>query len=278
MPSKEVVGFDDQAAAQWVHSHRAHMILLEIAYVVTVINGAEFFKRRLAHVDTVILNKGNLIWNGFNAFASGVLFLCLLPEFLYSLLFTGFYGSICETRNLYTGRLSGWAIFMFTLSKAWELGDTVWLLARQRPVSSLHFYHHVAVLFEVWISYRSAGSIARWGIIMNLGLHTVMYSYFVAQTLDRNARRMASFITMAQIVQFAISILMLFRVCYSVERSMQLSVNAQVLDVETGDCETTNTFQFTFTADKEVPIVTPRTYADGMLYLEAKRHFDVSKW
>lgn len=42
---------------------------------------------------------------------------------------------------------------------------------------------------------------------------------------------------------------------------MQVSVDAQVLDVETGHSELTNTFQFTFESDgKEVPIVLPKTY------------------
>ena len=44
---------------------------------------------------------------------------------------------------------------------------------------------------------------------------------------------------------------------------MQVSVDAQVLDLNTGKRELTNTFQFTFESeekDKEVPIVIPRTY------------------
>lgn len=59
---------------------------------------------------------------------------------------------------------------------------------------------------------------------------------------------------------------------------MQLAVNAQVLDIEQGnlevrlgDCalkgvtlhivQTTNTFQFTFKAENDVPTVIPKSYA-----------------
>ena len=57
---------------------------------------------------------------------------------------------------------------------------------------------------------------------------------------------------------------------------MQLNVNAKVLNVKNGETETTNTLQFTFKANEEVPIVMPKSYADGMLYLNARRHFDSS--
>uniref|UniRef100_A0A915E2K8 HotDog ACOT-type domain-containing protein n=1 Tax=Ditylenchus dipsaci TaxID=166011 RepID=A0A915E2K8_9BILA len=77
-------------------------------------------------------------------------------------------------------------------------------------------------------------------------------------------------------VEIGSLLLLSSQVCYSTDRFMQLAVNAQVLDVEKGDLETTNTFQFTFKANKEVPVVMPKSYADGMLYLNARRHFDSS--
>jgi acyl-coenzyme A thioesterase 9 len=80
------------------------------------------------------------------------------------------------------------------------------------------------------------------------------------------------------------------QVCYSSDRFMQISVETQVLDVETQNCEVgltfvsytihklqiTNTFQFTFKSDHEVPLVVPKSYADGILYLDARRHFSRS--
>ncbi|KAF9180335.1 hypothetical protein BGZ51_006053 [Haplosporangium sp. Z 767] len=56
--------------------------------------------------------------------------------------------------------------------------------------------------------------------------------------------------------------------------SFQVMVKADVLDVEKGTRETTNTFWFTFKNPKKVhdtPKVMPRTYAESMLYLEGKR-------
>uniref|UniRef100_A0A1I7YH95 Elongation of very long chain fatty acids protein n=1 Tax=Steinernema glaseri TaxID=37863 RepID=A0A1I7YH95_9BILA len=158
MASSMVVGFDDEAAFRWFHAHRAHMLLLEAFYGYFLIYGPRLVRRHGLRCSEESLRTCNAVWNVINALGSGLLLLCLLPEFLYSLLFFGFQDSICEARSLYSGRLSGWAMSAFVLSKVWELGDTVWLILRRRPVLFLHSFHHSIVLFEVWISYRSAGS------------------------------------------------------------------------------------------------------------------------
>ncbi|KAI6204572.1 hypothetical protein M3Y94_00690400 [Aphelenchoides besseyi] len=66
------------------------------------------------------------------------------------------------------------------------------------------------------------------------------------------------------------------QVSYSTDRFMQVSVEAQVLDVEKQTCELTNTFQFTFKAESTVPFVMPKSYADGIVYLNGRRHFNRS--
>ncbi|KAI1318372.1 hypothetical protein EDD11_006710 [Mortierella claussenii] len=62
--------------------------------------------------------------------------------------------------------------------------------------------------------------------------------------------------------------------------SFQVMVKADVLDVQKGSRETTNTFWFTFTDPQmtakdhrhhKTPKVLPKTYAESMLYLEGKR-------
>ncbi|KAI6180127.1 Acyl-coenzyme A thioesterase 9, mitochondrial [Aphelenchoides besseyi] len=63
------------------------------------------------------------------------------------------------------------------------------------------------------------------------------------------------------------------QVSYSTDNFMQLGVTAKVVDVESGDTETTNTFQFTFKSDKKVPQVIPQSYEEGISLLTARRHF-----
>lgn len=64
------------------------------------------------------------------------------------------------------------------------------------------------------------------------------------------------------------------QVCYSTDHYMEVLVDAEVLDVVTGNRELTNTFYLTFQSDRIVPTVVPYSYSEGMLYLDAKRHFD----
>ncbi|ESN96945.1 hypothetical protein HELRODRAFT_102324 [Helobdella robusta] len=64
------------------------------------------------------------------------------------------------------------------------------------------------------------------------------------------------------------------RIVYTHKKLLQLRVHAQVLNPLTDEQKTTNTFQFTFSAEKDVPTVVPRTYAEYMLYVEGKRHLD----
>ncbi len=54
-------------------------------------------------------------------------------------------------------------------------------------------------------------------------------------------------------------------------KSFQVSVTASVTDVETGATDITNNFHFSFSSqDKPVRKILPRTYAEGMLYIDGK--------
>lgn len=77
------------------------------------------------------LDKFLLLWNGFNALFNAYLVFSLLPEFLltsnkglnlYYFLFTdnyslGWFTIICDEEELYIGRFSGSALYLFCWSK-----------------------------------------------------------------------------------------------------------------------------------------------------------------
>ncbi|KAI9481151.1 MAG: HotDog domain-containing protein [Benjaminiella poitrasii] len=61
------------------------------------------------------------------------------------------------------------------------------------------------------------------------------------------------------------------QVIYSQQDSFQVRVTAEVKDVEASTTDVTNTFDFSFAGNgQRVPQVLPKTYAEGMLYLEGK--------
>ena len=74
----------------------------------------------------------------------------------------------------------GW---LFTLSKVLELGDTVFLVLRKRPLTFLHVYHHCTVLLCCWYGTAIVSPISRWYATMNYFVHSIMYTYFAAQVL-----------------------------------------------------------------------------------------------
>uniref|UniRef100_A0A915AKY9 HotDog ACOT-type domain-containing protein n=1 Tax=Parascaris univalens TaxID=6257 RepID=A0A915AKY9_PARUN len=78
-------------------------------------------------------------------------------------------------------------------------------------------------------------------------------------------------------VEIGSLLLLSSQVCYTVGNRMELSVNAEVLNVVTDTRVSTNTFYFMFKAEHDVPSIVPRSYADGMLFVEAKRHYESSE-
>lgn len=71
-------------------------------------------------------------------------------------------------------------LYLFYLSKFWELGDTFVLLARRKPLTLLHVWHHVSVMGETWAWLQFGMTLGAVGMAVNAGVHVLMYSYFGA--------------------------------------------------------------------------------------------------
>ncbi|KAH3804898.1 acyl-coenzyme A thioesterase 9, mitochondrial-like [Dreissena polymorpha] len=65
------------------------------------------------------------------------------------------------------------------------------------------------------------------------------------------------------------------QVVYTLDNHMMVKVHAEVVNPKDDSRETTNDFYFLFALQStEVPRVIPKSYAESMLYLDGKRHFD----
>ncbi|XP_052219220.1 acyl-coenzyme A thioesterase 9, mitochondrial-like [Dreissena polymorpha] len=68
------------------------------------------------------------------------------------------------------------------------------------------------------------------------------------------------------------------QVVYTLDNQMMVKVHAEVVNPKDDSRETTNDLYFLFAAQTtEVPRVIPKSYAESMLYLDGKRHFDFVK-
>lgn len=92
-------------------------------------------------------------------------------------------------------------LYVFFLSKFYELFDTVLLVMRGRPLTLLHVWHHTSVVYMCWAFLNSnitGGIYAMW---LNSFVHVIMYAYYAAALL-KVPFRLKRVVTLTQIVQF----------------------------------------------------------------------------
>lgn len=63
-----------------------------------------------------------------------------------------------------------WYLF-FTLSKAVELIDTLFVVLRKSKLITLHWVHHVLTLTFSWFAFVDVPGTARWMVNMNFFVH-----------------------------------------------------------------------------------------------------------
>ncbi|XP_034238102.1 elongation of very long chain fatty acids protein 6 [Thrips palmi] len=127
------------------------------------------------------------------------------PELFHVLKNHGLYHSICVPSFIEQDRVSGFWTWMFVLSKLPELGDTVFIVLRKQPLIFLHWYHHITVLLYSWYSYTEYTASARWFIVMNYCVHSVMYSYYALKSMKYSPPRpFAMLITALQLTQMIV--------------------------------------------------------------------------
>nr|CAD7567629.1 unnamed protein product [Timema californicum] len=99
------------------------------------------------------------------------------------------FGAMKNVSFIEHDRVSGFWTWMFVLSKLPELGDTVFIVLRKQPLIFLHWYHHITVLLYSWFSYTEYTASARWFIVMNYFVHSVMYSYYALRSMGYSLPR-----------------------------------------------------------------------------------------
>lgn len=100
------------------------------------------------------------------------------------------------------------SLYIFLLSKIYELLDTPILVARRRPLSFLHVWHHSTVMFEVWGWIDQKAALGLYGMWFNTAVHVVMYAYY-GLVLHGYKIRAKVWITLSQIIQFVTGFLAL---------------------------------------------------------------------
>lgn len=150
--------------------------------------------------------RGTLcLWNTLLATFSIMGACRTVPEFICTLTHHGLYHSVCVPSFIEQDKVSGFWTWMFVLSKLPELGDTIFIVLRKQPLIFLHWYHHITVLLYSWYSYTNYTSSARWFIVMNYCVHSLMYSYYGLKAWGYSPpRQVALLITSLQLLQMVV--------------------------------------------------------------------------
>uniref|UniRef100_A0A3Q1I8A4 Elongation of very long chain fatty acids protein n=1 Tax=Anabas testudineus TaxID=64144 RepID=A0A3Q1I8A4_ANATE len=120
---------------------------------------------------------------------------------------SGFKQSVCDN-NFYNAPLTKFWAFAFTLSKAPELVDTVFIVLRKQRLIFLHWYHHITVLLYTWYTYKDQVAGGGWFMTMNYAVHSLMYTYYAARAAGLWVPRpFAMLITASQILQMVMGLL-----------------------------------------------------------------------
>jgi len=115
---------------------------------------------------------------------------------------------VCDSRLLEkdnTGPLYFW-LYVFAISKFYELLDTVVLAFRKGRITFLHVYHHAITAFLCfWCMYWDLPN--QWvGTSLNAFVHIPMYAYYLGSMLEWKNMWWKIYITQSQILQFVLGL------------------------------------------------------------------------
>nr|XP_018898618.1 PREDICTED: elongation of very long chain fatty acids protein 6 [Bemisia tabaci] len=193
--------FEHQNTRVWMTNNWTKGFYYCGLYMVIIFLGQLYMKSR----PRFELRKALIVWNCMLACFSIIGACRTAPELLHVLKNYGVYHSLCIPSFIEADRVSGFWSWMFALSKLPELGDTVFIVLRKQPLIFLHWYHHITVLLYTWYAYKEYTSSARWFIVMNYCVHSLMYSYYALRAMKLSPpKAMAMLITSMQLAQMVI--------------------------------------------------------------------------
>ncbi|VDK58173.1 unnamed protein product, partial [Cylicostephanus goldi] len=173
--------------------------------------------------------KGPLeFWNAWLAIFSTLGSIATGYGLFHEIYHRGVVSSYTQMGDFFTG-VSGYFTFLFVMSKVAELGDTIMIVLRKKPLIFLHWYHHVLTLNYAFMSYSVDTAYNSWIAWMNFTVHAIMYGYYMLRSYGvRVPAWVARNITTMQIVQFIITHFILFHVGYLSSQGVKVDSTPKV--------------------------------------------------
>ncbi|KAJ2362896.1 hypothetical protein H4S01_004568 [Coemansia sp. RSA 2610] len=153
-------------------------------------------KSRLTPINVVVF-----VHNALLAAYSAWAFWGVFPAFVHKIAAQGWRAGLCDIDgSLWNGALFQ-HVYLFYLSKYWELLDTAIILFKGRPASFLQIYHHAGVIVVMYLANYFSSAASIFIVWENAGVHTVMYTYYALTAVGINPPG-KKYLTTLQIAQF----------------------------------------------------------------------------
>lgn len=193
--------FNPEAARQWTDSIKTVTFWLSAVYVILIFAGERWMRSQSPYNLRIPL----FLWSAVLSLFSIIGTLRTVPELYRGLFDYGWTYTVCDP-YFYHGSTGFWA-FVFTMSKAYELGDTLFVVLRRQPLIFLHWYHHFTVLIYSFYTYAQHASGGRWYIVMNFYVHSVMYTYYALRAVRVRVPSLVRMsVTILQMLQMAVGL------------------------------------------------------------------------
>lgn len=109
------------------------------------------------------------------------------------------------------------------------------------------------------------------GYLMRIAMELAWMAAYIHSD-QRPSLRYVSNISFRKPVKLNSFLKIMSQVIYTFEKYMQIAVFIELYDMDTNQVVTTNSFHFTYESQDPVTPVMPRTYHEGILWLEGRRH------
>jgi hypothetical protein len=196
------INYDTHPGTEFARTHWVVPVGAVLFYMAAIYLGTKYMATR----PRMDLRYKLAYWNALLSLFSFVGALRTVPDLMYRLGTEDLSASLCtEAGRSWGAGATGLWVQLFIFSKLPELVDTYFIVARQRPLIFLHYYHHITVLLYCWHSYATEATQALYFVAMNYSVHAIMYGYYCLVALKIPAPWLPpAFITGVQIAQMVV--------------------------------------------------------------------------